>query len=213
MGPVGDPRPCASVPVETHRPDAVPWPVLQSLADHPSAVAAMPVSGPLPVQSAIAASGRHTPSVGSSSAPAEATFSAASASSGRKPSPGRSWRRPASTCSRANDPSMESRLVADTFLRWKGLGRPAIIVADLPKRALTQWPVRLNIALTRAMALVRFVGTRFAIAGSRSLSNIPERISSLRSRRACPKGPWVGGSSCRLLRWSSDWTPGLTRDA
>jgi hypothetical protein len=58
---------------------------------------------------------------------------------------------------------MESTLVADTFLRWKGLERPAIIVADLPEEELGQLPVRLNIAVTRAMVAVRFVGTAMAL--------------------------------------------------
>ena len=65
---------------------------------------------------------------------------------------------------RANDPAMESSLVADTFLRWKGLERPAIIVTDLPEGELGQLPVRLNVALTRAMVAVRFVGTAGALA-------------------------------------------------
>ena len=60
---------------------------------------------------------------------------------------------------RADDPAMETRLVADTFLRWKGLERPAIIVADLPEAELGQMAIRLNVAVTRAMAFVRFVGT------------------------------------------------------
>ena len=65
---------------------------------------------------------------------------------------------------RANDPAMESSLVADTFLRWKGLERPAIIVADLPEGELGQLAVRLNVAVTRAMVAVRFVGTAGALA-------------------------------------------------
>ena len=64
----------------------------------------------------------------------------------------------------ADDPAMETSLVADTFLRWKGLERPAIIVTDLPEGALGQLDIRLNIAVTRAMAFVRFVGTTPAIS-------------------------------------------------
>ncbi len=64
---------------------------------------------------------------------------------------------------RADDPAMETSLVADTFLRWKGLERPAIIVADLPEGELGQLDIRLNIAVTRAMAFVRFVGTAPAL--------------------------------------------------
>ena len=64
---------------------------------------------------------------------------------------------------RADSADMETSLVADSFLRWKGLERPAIIVTDIPETALTQLPVRLNVALTRAMLSVRFVGTAPAL--------------------------------------------------
>ena len=67
---------------------------------------------------------------------------------------------------RANDSTMESRLVADTFLRWKGLERPAIIVTDLSDGDVTQLPVRLNVALTRAMVAVRFVGTASSLGAT-----------------------------------------------
>lgn len=66
---------------------------------------------------------------------------------------------------RADDPAMETSLVADTFLRWKGLERPAIIVVDLPDGELSQLAVRQNVAVTRAMAFVRFVGTPSSISG------------------------------------------------
>ena len=58
----------------------------------------------------------------------------------------------------ADAEGMEDKLVADSFLRWKGLERPAIIVADLPEGELRQLPVRLHVALTRAVAAVRLVG-------------------------------------------------------
>ena len=64
---------------------------------------------------------------------------------------------------RADSADMETSLVADSFLRWKGLERPAIIVTDIPETALAQLPVRLNVALTRAMLSVRFVGTAPAL--------------------------------------------------
>ena len=68
---------------------------------------------------------------------------------------------------RADDPAMETSLVADTFLRWKGLERPAILLADLQEAELRQLPVRLNVALTRATLLVRFVGTAAALEATR----------------------------------------------
>ena len=65
---------------------------------------------------------------------------------------------------RAGDPAAESGLVADSFLRWKGLERPAIVVADLPEQPLGRLEVRLNVAVTRAELLVRLVGTHAALA-------------------------------------------------
>ncbi|WP_308197108.1 NERD domain-containing protein [Anaeromyxobacter sp. SG17] len=56
----------------------------------------------------------------------------------------------------ADDPDMESRLVADTFLRWKGLERPAIVVADVDP-GLKQFGTRMHIALTRALVAARIV--------------------------------------------------------
>ncbi len=55
---------------------------------------------------------------------------------------------------------MEERLVADSFLRWKGLERPAVIVTDLPDGDLSQLGIRMYVALTRALVCARLVGTR-----------------------------------------------------
>jgi hypothetical protein len=52
---------------------------------------------------------------------------------------------------------MEERLVADTFLRWKGLERPAIIVADVPAGGLARFGTRMHIALTRTLVAARIV--------------------------------------------------------
>jgi hypothetical protein len=60
----------------------------------------------------------------------------------------------------ADDDDMEQRLVADSFLRWKGLERPAIVVADLPEGELSRLGIRLYVALTRALLCARLVGTR-----------------------------------------------------
>jgi hypothetical protein len=57
----------------------------------------------------------------------------------------------------ADDPAAEERLVADTFLRWKGLERPAIVVADIPAGGLGAFATRMHIALTRALVAVRIV--------------------------------------------------------
>jgi len=64
----------------------------------------------------------------------------------------------------ADHEEMENCLVADTFMRWKGLERPAIVVADLPEGELSQLQVRLNVALSRATVAVRCVGTAAALA-------------------------------------------------
>ena len=50
----------------------------------------------------------------------------------------------------------EERLVADSFLRWKGLERPVIVVADVEPE-LKALGTRMHIALTRALAGARVV--------------------------------------------------------
>jgi hypothetical protein len=60
----------------------------------------------------------------------------------------------------ADDAGMEERLVADSFLRWKGLERAAVIVTDLPEGELSQLGIRMYVALTRALVCARLVGTR-----------------------------------------------------
>jgi hypothetical protein len=60
---------------------------------------------------------------------------------------------------RADDDDAGQRLVVDTFLRWKGLERPAIIVTGLTEEAFKRAHIRLNVALTRATVAVRLVGS------------------------------------------------------
>ena len=57
----------------------------------------------------------------------------------------------------ATDAELESHVVGETFLRFKGLERPAIIVTDLHLLEPADRGVRLHIALTRALAAVRVV--------------------------------------------------------
>jgi hypothetical protein len=64
----------------------------------------------------------------------------------------------------ADDAAMAEHVVCDTFLRFKGLERPAIIVTDLDGLRGRQGGPRMHIALTRALDVVRVVGTREAIA-------------------------------------------------
>jgi superfamily I DNA and RNA helicase len=61
---------------------------------------------------------------------------------------------------RADDPAMEREVVSDTFLRFKGLERPAVIVTDLgliPKGERGNRTVRMHIAVTRAQSALRIV--------------------------------------------------------
>src|SRR5512133_2911488 len=58
----------------------------------------------------------------------------------------------------ADHPEMEERLVADTFLRWKGLERPVIIVVVEGAEARERFPARMHIALSRALVAARIVG-------------------------------------------------------
>ena len=64
----------------------------------------------------------------------------------------------------ADHEDMEERLVADSFLRWKGLERPAIVVTDLPEGELSQLGIRMYVALTRALVCARLVGTKEQLA-------------------------------------------------
>lgn len=57
---------------------------------------------------------------------------------------------------RSDDPAMESNVVAETFLRFKGLERPAIIITD-SRLVKDRMDVRMHIALTRATDVVRVV--------------------------------------------------------
>lgn len=56
----------------------------------------------------------------------------------------------------ADAPGMEDQLVADSFMRWKGLERPVIVVADVDP-GQGQFGTRMHIALTRALTAVRIV--------------------------------------------------------
>jgi hypothetical protein len=71
----------------------------------------------------------------------------------------------------ADDPLAESEIVDDTFLRFKGLERPAVIVSDLH---LIREPraVRMYIALTRALAAVRVVAPRESFIRDRVMNEL-----------------------------------------
>ncbi|MFH2075254.1 MAG: hypothetical protein ABIJ57_07900, partial [Pseudomonadota bacterium] len=55
---------------------------------------------------------------------------------------------------KATAPDAGSRIICDTFLRFKGLERPAVIVTDL-RLVTSQYEKRMHIAASRAMSLLR----------------------------------------------------------
>ena len=63
---------------------------------------------------------------------------------------------------RATDPDAATNLVCDTFLRFKGLERPAVIVTDL-RLVDKDYNVRMHIAISRASNILRIVGHQAAI--------------------------------------------------
>lgn len=85
---------------------------------------------------------------------------------------------------RADDPAMEHEVIGDTFLRIKGLERPAVIVTDLsliPADGPQSRSVRMHIALTRAQSVVSIVAERAAFESDPVLSHFvrssPQRQS------------------------------------
>jgi len=58
---------------------------------------------------------------------------------------------------RADSTESENNIIADTFLRFKGLERPAVIITDY-RLLQNKINLRMHIALTRALDVVRIVG-------------------------------------------------------
>ena len=63
---------------------------------------------------------------------------------------------------RATDPRAEENIICDTFLRFKGLERPAVIVTDL-RLVSDLYEKRMHIAVSRALSILRIVGVEAAI--------------------------------------------------
>ena len=61
---------------------------------------------------------------------------------------------------KATDAGIDGSVVGDTFLRFKGLERPAIVITDLHLLADEPRDVRMHIALTRALSAVRIVAAQ-----------------------------------------------------
>jgi hypothetical protein len=72
---------------------------------------------------------------------------------------------------KATDEDACDNIVYDTFLRFKGLERPVVIVTDL-RFVIDNYGVRMNIALTRAMGVVRIVGVEREIEKDEILNKI-----------------------------------------
>ena len=72
---------------------------------------------------------------------------------------------------RADDASATESVIADTFLRFKGLERPWIIVTELG-RGSHRYDVRMHVALTRATVGCVLVATAEAIGGDGRLGGI-----------------------------------------
>lgn len=62
----------------------------------------------------------------------------------------------------ATDPKAGKNIVCDTFLRFKGLKRPAVIVTDL-RLVSDLYEMRMHIAVSRALSLLRIVGVETEI--------------------------------------------------
>lgn len=64
---------------------------------------------------------------------------------------------------RADDARAASSLIVDTFLRFKGLERPFVLVTELRRGAISQYSCRMHIALSRATVGVVIVCTPEAL--------------------------------------------------
>ena len=71
----------------------------------------------------------------------------------------------------ATDPKAGESIVCDTFLRFKGLERPAVIVTDL-RLVSNLYAKRMHIAVSRALSLLRIVGVEGEIRKDRTLSGL-----------------------------------------
>jgi len=71
----------------------------------------------------------------------------------------------------ADAEDMSEHVVVDTFLRFKGLERPAILITDL-RLVQDKRDVRLHIAITRALTLARVVAPREALASDPILARL-----------------------------------------
>ena len=73
---------------------------------------------------------------------------------------------------RADDPRADEHIVADTFLRFKGLERPYVIVTEVTRGATSHYDCRIDIALTRATVCAVVVCSRQAAAADERLRGL-----------------------------------------
>ena len=71
----------------------------------------------------------------------------------------------------ATDPKAGESIICDTFLRFKGLERPAVIVTDL-RLVSDLYEKRMHIAISRALSLLRIVGVEGEIRKDRRLAGL-----------------------------------------
>ncbi len=74
---------------------------------------------------------------------------------------------------RATDLEHRDRVICDTFLRYKGLERPVVIVGDV-KTESSRYPVRMNIAVSRAFGALRIVVSADEIANDPIMAQVLE---------------------------------------
>lgn len=72
---------------------------------------------------------------------------------------------------KATDPRAAESIVCDSFLRFKGLERPAVIVTDL-EYVPDKYGVRMNIAVTRSLGVLRIVGEQEQLNADDLLSRL-----------------------------------------
>jgi hypothetical protein len=71
----------------------------------------------------------------------------------------------------ATDPKADENIICDTFLRFKGLERPAVIITDL-RLVSDLYEKRMHIAISRALSLLRIVGVEGEIRKDHRLAEL-----------------------------------------
>ena len=71
----------------------------------------------------------------------------------------------------ATDPKADENIICDTFLRFKGLERPAVIITDLCLVS-DLYEKRMHIAISRALSLLRIVGVEGEIRKDHRLAGL-----------------------------------------